>query len=74
MSDINERARLREKQLHAVIKRPDSQDYVVINQGEEIIFSPSENIGRLEYLRAMAYPELLTGLRLDKSVVKISFR
>lgn len=74
MSDLHERARLREKQLHTVIKRPDSPDYIVVNQGTMDDFSPSDNVGRLEFLRSMVYPELLTGLRMDKSVVKISFR
>jgi len=74
MNDIQKRAEIRKRSLRGAVKRPDSDRFIVIESGLSFSFTPAENIGRLEYLRGMAYPELLNGLRLDKSRVKISFR
>ncbi len=68
MTELENRARARERTLRAVIKRSDSADYAVVSRGSVNRFTPAENIGRLEYLRSMAFPELLSGLRMDRSV------
>ena len=74
MSDLEKRAKARLKSIRAEIKKPGSPDFTPVSAGDLEIFTPSENIGRLEFLRSMAYPELKKGLRIDKETVKISFR
>jgi hypothetical protein len=74
MSSIRDRALQRQKYLRTEVKRSGSDEFTVLNEGSGNKFSPADNIGRLEYLRSMAYPELARGLRLDKSRVVISFR